>query len=407
MVHGRSNKLRRSLAGLNEPQPTITEQIEMRERVKARVVHLGRYRRVEVERAARLLRLHFVNRRANSPMRGTLHWLMLVGQYADIERAHPDDGDYTTLEIWAFVDHEAYKGMNRYWGIARRAVARELHGPEPLILSVFTIAEPERFRAAGNSFLTDHYDHGIILYDRAMDCPRDAEAQAVYERIKTTAVALPEPARESFRLYRRYGLDFYHIAVRLEISEAEAEMHLSAAFGALLATLGKDALPRSLRPRLDPHPRHNLDLYHRPQDCDRLLAVAFYRRALDFAPPMECDGTPPSIVVHSSAYATEFALKSLLLRAGYADDWNRRHIGLNLNRAMAHAIGCGLPPQPPEVSRLLAPLSRYHTDGRTPALVRKVLAVMQPTEIAATIRGLIDAVGAVTGYQGLPAEGDA
>jgi hypothetical protein len=406
MVHGRSNKLRRSLAGLNEPQPTIPEQIEMRERVKARVVHLGRYRRVEVERAARLLRLHFVNRRTNSPMRGTLHWLMLVGQYADTERAYPDDGDYTTLEIWAFVDHEAYKGMNRYWGIARRAVERELYGPEPLILSVFTIEEPERFRAAGNIFLTDRYDQGIILYDRAMDCPRDAEGQAVYDRIRTMAAALPEPAREAFRLYRKYGLDFHHIAFSLEIDEAEAEMHLSVAFGALLAALGKDALPRSLRPRPDPHPRHNLDLYHRPQDCDRLLAVTFYRRALDWAQTADCDGTPPSIVVNGAAYAAEFALKSLLLRAGYADDWNRRHIGLNLNRALAHAIGCGLP-QLPGVIRLLAPLSRYHTDGRTPALVRKVLVIMQPVEIAATIRGLIDAVGAVTGYHGLPVEDEA
>jgi len=403
MPSGHFNKRRRSVAGLNEPQPTVAEQFEMRERVKARVVHLDRHRRVEVERAARLLRLHFVNRRTNSPMHGTLHWLMLVGQYADIERPDRDD-DYAPLEIWAFVDHEAYKGLNRYWGIARRAVARELHGPEPLILSVFTIEEPERFRAAGNRFLTDRYDQGIILYDRAMDCPRDAEAQAAYDRIMAVAAVLPEPAREAFRLYRRHGLDFYHIAFRLDVREAEAEMHLSDAFGALLAVLGKDALPRSLRPRLDPHPRHNLDLYHRAQDCDRIFAVAVYRRALDFAPTMERDGTPPSIVVHGAAYAAEFALKSFLLRAGYADDWNRRHIGLNLNRALAHAIGCGLPAQPPDVSRLLAPLSPYHMEGRAPALARKVLAIMQPTEIAATIHGLIDAVGTATGYACLPAE---
>lgn len=406
MTGRRSNKLRRSLAGLNEPQPTMAEQIEMRERVKARVVHLGRHRRVEVERAARLLRLHFVNRRANSPMRGTLHWLMLVGQYADLERPDRDDGDYAPLEIWAFVDHEAYKGMNRYWGIARRAVARELHGPEPMVLSVFTIAEPERFRATGNRFLTDRYDQGIILYDRAMDCPRDAEAQVAFDRIKVTAAALPEPAREAFRLYRRYGLDFHRLAFQLKVREAEAEMHLSAAFGALLAALGKGALPRSLRPRLDPHPRHNLDLYHRAQDCDRIFAVTLYRRALDFAQTTQCDDTPPSIVVNSAAYAVEFALKSFLLRTGYADDWNRLHIGLNLNRALAHAVGSGLPPQPPDVSRLLIPLSRYHVEGRAPALARKVLAIMQPAEIAATIDGLIEAVGAMTGYHGLPAEED-
>jgi hypothetical protein len=384
----------------------MAEQIEMRERVKARVVHLGRHRQVEVERAARLLRLHFVNRRTNSPMRGTLHWLMLVGQYADIERPDRDD-DYAPLEIWAFVDHEAYKGMNRYWGIARRAVARELHGPEPLILSVFTIEEPERFDTAGNRFLADRYDQAIVLYDRAMDCPRDAGAQAAYDRIKAAAATLPEPAREAFRLYRRYGLDLDRLAFHLKAREAEAGMHLSAAFGALLAALGKDALPRSLRPRLDAHPRYNLDLYHRAQDYDCTFAVTLYRRPLDFAHTTHRVNAPPSIIVNSAAYAVEFALKSLLLRSGYSDDWNRLRIGLDLNRALAHAMGSGLPPQPPDVSRLLVPLSRYHMEGRTPPLARKVLAIMPPAQIAATIKGLMDAVGTMTGYHGLPAEEDA
>ncbi|KAK0361273.1 hypothetical protein [Sphingobium yanoikuyae] len=167
----------RSLAGANEPAPTAEEYWLLRKRIIARVAHLIPRRRVEVERAARLLRFHFVNRRDRAPKRGTLHRLMLVGEYADTDRRDREDGDRTDLEIWAFVDHAAYKGMNRYWGIARRAVAGELRGRASLTLSVFTLDEMERIRAAGNLFLTSRYNAGIVIYDRAIDGPGEqAEA---------------------------------------------------------------------------------------------------------------------------------------------------------------------------------------------------------------------------------------
>ncbi|HBN9924592.1 MULTISPECIES: hypothetical protein [Sphingomonadales] len=116
-----------SLAGANEPL-TFEQNWQLRDRVTERVAHLTHRRQIEVERAARLLRLHFVNRRDRAPKRGTLHRLMLVGRYADTRRRDRDDFHRTDLEIWAFVDHDAYKGMNRYWGIARRAIASELRG---------------------------------------------------------------------------------------------------------------------------------------------------------------------------------------------------------------------------------------------------------------------------------------
>jgi hypothetical protein len=52
-----------------------------RDRVKAKVRHLVRRKQQEIERAARLLRAHFVNRRTRSPKRGTLHREMLVGSF--------------------------------------------------------------------------------------------------------------------------------------------------------------------------------------------------------------------------------------------------------------------------------------------------------------------------------------
>lgn len=139
-----------------------------RERVKARVRHLVRRKQQEIERAVRLLRAHFDDRRPRSPKRGTLHSLMLVGAFA--RRDGPPDretGEINEYEIWAFVDYPEYRGRNRHWGIAQRAVASSLRGRATVTLSVFTLDEMPRVRAAGNRFLTELYDGGITLWERA------------------------------------------------------------------------------------------------------------------------------------------------------------------------------------------------------------------------------------------------
>lgn len=137
-----------------------------RQRIKAAVGHLIPRKQVELERAVRLLRAHFIDRRRRAPKRGTLHRIMLVGRYArPSETPDHETGDINDYDIWAFVDHPAYKGMNRYWGLARRVVASSLRGRATITLSVFTIDEIDRLRAAGNRFLIDQYDGGVILYE--------------------------------------------------------------------------------------------------------------------------------------------------------------------------------------------------------------------------------------------------
>ena len=396
-----------SFAGASEPEPAPSDFREMRERVMARVAHLSDRRQVEVERAVRILRAYFVDRRDRAPKHGMLHWLMLVGDHAEISPPRRDNGDSTDLEIWAFVDHDAYKGKDRYWGHARQVLEGELRGRATVTLSVFTIHEVEHFRAAGNAFLTDRYDGGVILYDRAMDCPRDAEQQTVQARLVSAVAALPGVPRQAFRYYRRHGLRFRDIAMHLSVDETRAEMALSDAFGRLLASLGDDALPRSLRPRLPAHPRHNLDLYHRPGDFDRILAVRLYRLAVGFAEAMGEEGAPATIVVLFAAYTAEFALKAFLLHSGYADDWNRSHIGLDIGKALNEAVGAGLPGAGFDVPAFLDPLTRFHRDGRTPPLHEDVLAAATLPAIITAIGQLLDAVSEATGYHGLPAEGGA
>jgi DNA-directed RNA polymerase specialized sigma24 family protein len=407
MAKSRADGSRPAFAGVGEPESTPGEFKEMRERVMARVAHLSDRRQVEIERAVRILRAYFINRRDRAPRQGTLHWLMLVGDYAGISPPCRDDGDCTNLEIWAFVDHEVYKGLDHYWGHARHVLERELRGRAAVALSVFTIDEVERFRTAGNAFLADRYDGGVILYDRAMDCPRDAERQAAQARLTSAVADLPEVSREAFRYYREHGLRLRHMEKHLSVREARAEMALSDAFGTLLANLGDDALPRSLRPRLPAHPRHNLDLYHRPADFDRTLAVKLYRLAVAFAETMDEEDAPAGIVILSAAYAAEFALKSFLLHGGYFDDWSRSHIGLDIGIALAEVTGAGLPGTGFNISAFLETLTRFHRDGRTPPLRREVIAAAMVPDIITAIGQLLNTVGKATGYLGLPTEGDA
>lgn len=139
-----------------------------RHAVKARLAHLVPRKQQEIERAAHLLRAHFISRRRRAPKRGILHRIMLVDRYARRGKEHDrETGEINDYAIWAFVDHSAYKGMNRYWGLARRVVASSLRGRATITLAVFTIDEMSRLRAAGNHFLTDQYDGGVILYNRA------------------------------------------------------------------------------------------------------------------------------------------------------------------------------------------------------------------------------------------------
>jgi hypothetical protein len=133
-----------------------------------RVGHLVPRKQQEVERAVRLLRALFVDHRPRAPKRGTLYRIMLVGPHARPRAIRDQEtGEINDYDLWAFVDHPAYKGMRRYWGLAWRVVASSLRGRARVTLSVFTPDEIDRLRLAGNRFLTDQYDDGVVLYDHA------------------------------------------------------------------------------------------------------------------------------------------------------------------------------------------------------------------------------------------------
>ena len=97
----------------SRPLPLVDEQEralhafhDMRERVPARVRHLDAIGRMAMERAVRILRAYFVDHRSSARRRGTLHWLMLVGDHADTRTRVKWGYDPLVFDIWAFVDHE-------------------------------------------------------------------------------------------------------------------------------------------------------------------------------------------------------------------------------------------------------------------------------------------------------------
>ena len=145
---------------------SLAERVKRRDAVKARLAHLVPRKQQEIERAVRLLRAHFVDHRPRSPRRGILHRIMLVGPHAQ-PGAVPDreTGAINHYEIWAFVDHAAYRGRRRYWGLALQVAAASLTGRATIELSVFTLDEMDRLRAAGNRFLVSRFDGGVALYE--------------------------------------------------------------------------------------------------------------------------------------------------------------------------------------------------------------------------------------------------
>jgi HEPN domain-containing protein len=395
-----------SLSGRTGGRSTVDEFEKLRQRVPPRVMHRCPHDRIAIERTTRILCACLDDGQERAFGYGSLFWLMLVGDNADPQKIDKHRRELSEFELWAFVDPAFNKGRARHVDEARHIIKAEVDHLATIMLSIFTIDEPKRFRVEGNQYLTDRYEAGIVLYDRAMDGPREPKAQARFDRITAAAMRLPEPLRSAFAWYRRHGQGMVKGLAKCTRSSAKEEMHLAQAFGKLLGCIGEDALPHSLRPGTRNHPSHNLNLYHRPKDFDRMLAVSHYRRALHFLETAKETLLKDrlDVLVHHAAYATEFGLKAILLKAGYDDHSIRWQIGLDLEHALLDAVGNGLREPSPDLMRLIVPLSRYHSQGRTPEQARVVEAAMPPDEVVATVCALIRSVGSVTGYEGLPAD---
>ncbi|WP_146037289.1 hypothetical protein [Novosphingobium guangzhouense] len=127
---------------------------------------------------------------------------------------------------------------------------------------------------------------------------------------------------------------------------------------------------------------------------DRVLNADTYFRALEFINLMNLNMVEqrPSQVIKNAAYALQFALKAALLYSGNAENWIERHIGRDLEAAMALAASFGMPPPTPEFAGVLPELSRYHAAGRNFGHAR-ILSVMTSRHICENVLSLIEVVG--------------
>lgn len=81
-------------------------------------------------------------------------------------------------------------------------------------------------------------------------------------------------------------------------------------------------------------------------------------------------GIAPASAAHALAIAIELSLKAFLMRAGYADDWNRRHIRHDLEKVLALATEAGRSGLPLELPVLIAALSPAYRRHEIDALFR-------------------------------------
>ncbi|WP_232494517.1 hypothetical protein [Novosphingobium kaempferiae] len=126
----------------------------------------------------------------------------------------------------------------------------------------------------------------------------------------------------------------------------------------------------------------------------RVLAADTYFRALEFINLMNLNMVEqrPSQVIKNAAYALQFALKAALLYSDSTENWIDRHLGRDLEAAMALASSFGMPPPTPEFAGILPELSRHHAAGRNFGQAR-ILSVMNSRQISENVLSIIEVVG--------------
>lgn len=105
-------------------------------------------------------------------------------------------------------------------------------------------------------------------------------------------------------------------------------------------------------------------------------------------------------MLYQSGIVVQLAISSHLLDVGFADEWNARHIRLDVAKALAYANATGLGHHCPDMARLAAILSPYWKWGHAHRLddPRPDSGGFTATQVRPLLRGLLDRVHEVTGH---------
>ncbi len=106
-------------------------------------------------------------------------------------------------------------------------------------------------------------------------------------------------------------------------------------------------------------------------------------------------------MLYQSGIVAQLALSSHLLDVGFADEWNARHIRLDVAKSLAHANATGFGHDCPDMARLAAILSPYWKWGHAHRIDAPCLGNGGFTagEVRPLLRALLDRVHDVTGHR--------
>ena len=112
-------------------------------------------------------------------------------------------------------------------------------------------------------------------------------------------------------------------------------------------------------------------------------------------------GNDSSEMLYRSGIVAQLALSSHLLDVGFADEWNARHIRLDVAKSLAHANATGFGHDCPDMARLAAILSPYWKWGHAhridvPCPDNGEFTI---SEVRPLMRALLDRVHDVTGHR--------
>lgn len=105
-------------------------------------------------------------------------------------------------------------------------------------------------------------------------------------------------------------------------------------------------------------------------------------------------------ILYQSGIVAQLALSSHLLDVGFSDDWNARHIRLDVDKGLAYANATGFAHNCPDMGRLAAVLSPYWKWGHAHQFdqLRPDHGAFTIEEIRPILRALLDRVHDVTGH---------
>jgi hypothetical protein len=222
----------------------LYDEIYSPEVVMARVGHLDRGRRHDIERITRIIREGFDGAGVLHP-RPKITQILLTGAYARrIWSESASSAEIPTYEFWVIVSNRLFT-HRKLWQVTEAKIAQELEGRSTVELSFRSSAGFKAGRRSGDEYVRDRLTSSIMLYRAKRDDPQLrrasgaaiwAEAVARFDDADTAFLPASHAFREAERAY------FSARADRAGTVPAEDDQALQIAVGLDIAIVEEQRL---------------------------------------------------------------------------------------------------------------------------------------------------------------------